>query len=155
VCGELLTSVENRKRHTQAVEGRDRAHQLSRSNYEFWNLSQSRISVMWSPDGTGKHGCHIAGGLAFLRRLRRGMILGRVVRYATRINRSPRLTTGYLISPAKEFCRTPEKRLRYDSWFRTHLSLHKNAPHFRRPQRLCMSFQYQSSTDFIINTSGI
>src|SRR5258708_40377560 len=42
------------------------------SNDEFWSQSQSRISVVWSRVGTGKRGCHIAGGLAFLRRLRRG-----------------------------------------------------------------------------------
>ena len=57
----------------QAVaEGRQREDSLSRSNYEVWSESQSRISVVWSRVGTGKHGCHIARGLAFLRKLPRG-----------------------------------------------------------------------------------
>jgi len=43
-----------------------------RSNYKFWSQSQSRISVVRSPDSTGKRGRHIARGLAFFRSLPRG-----------------------------------------------------------------------------------
>src|SRR5882672_4487743 len=42
----------------------------------------------------------------------------------------------------------------YYNEVRTHLSLHKNVPDFRRPQKLGQSQQYQFSAGFIINTSG-
>jgi hypothetical protein len=45
----------------------------------------------------------------------------------------------------------------YYNQVRTHLSLHKNAPHFRYRQNLghIASHQYQSSADSVINTSGL
>src|ERR1700678_2459061 len=41
-------------------------------SYEFWSQFQNRISVVRSPDSTGKRGRHIPRGLAFFRSLPRG-----------------------------------------------------------------------------------